>query len=167
MAPSPMGTFMEHLICTTWHSKVGNKEIHHFLADFEVAPHAFLFCWKSTSWYLCLLRLHHIVSFFTENPWVSTFAHWGCTTHLPFSLKICKLAPFVLRLHHTPSFFDLNPQVGTFSHWGHATQFPFLVWCHCRRGGWYCLKRYPMCIFVPKRHPMQANIWATAAAKCK
>ena len=41
--PNPMGTFKEHLICTTWHSKMGKQ-------------------WNKGR----LLRLHHTLSFFAE-----------------------------------------------------------------------------------------------------
>ena len=119
-------------------------------------------------------RLCHTVSFCTENPQVGTFPCWGCTTHLPFSpsgkkwqrghatrlpfsLKIHKSAPFMLSSCHTPSFFAKNPQVSTFLLWGRATWLPFSLTMHVARGQWYCLKRNPMCIFIPTRHPTPAK----------
>ena len=44
-----MGTFKEHLICATWHWKMGKNEINNFWQIFELVPHIFLFCWKSMS----------------------------------------------------------------------------------------------------------------------
>ena len=44
-----MGTFKGCLICATWHWKMGKQRNKNFWYIAEVAPHAFLFRWKSMS----------------------------------------------------------------------------------------------------------------------
>ena len=104
----------------------------------EVTPHGFLFRWKSVSRHFSLLRLCHPPSFFAE---------------------LWKMAG---RSHHTVSFFAKNLRVGTFVLWGRATQLPFSLTTRMARGQRYCLKRNPMCIFVPTRHPT----WAKSSPTC-
>ena len=77
--------------------------------------------------FFVLRRLHHIVSFFTKNPQVSTFLAEVMPHHFLFRQQSLSQHFCLLRLCHTTSFFTPNRMA---------------------RGQGYCLKRNPMCFFM-------------------
>ena len=88
----------------------------------EVIPHNFLFHWNSTSWHLSC---------------------WGCTTHLPFSLKIHESALFLAEV--APHNFLFHSQT---------------VWLGAKG---IASKSIPCAFLSPKGIPhgsMQAKMWA-------
>ena len=73
--------------------------------------------------FFTLRRLRHTTSFFAEIPRVD----WGCTTHLPFSLKIHELALFLAEVAPPTFLFHWKSMSRHLYLWHCATQLLYLL----------------------------------------